>query len=99
MRRTFSNRSHLNDLQFTDQTLIDDCNDYVSEDIASGYVSDGDILHRSAGMGEVGSGYMSEGGGTLYARRIGMSFRMHDHGMAAVREYLSKSMDLSDEGR
>ncbi|XP_041452722.1 neuron navigator 2-like [Lytechinus variegatus] len=98
MKRTFSNRSHLNDLQFTDQTLIDDCNDYVSEDIASGYVSDGDILHRSAGLGDIGSGYMSEGGGTLYARRIGMSFRVHD-GMAAVREYLSKSMDLSDEGR
>ncbi|XP_030843938.1 neuron navigator 2 isoform X2 [Strongylocentrotus purpuratus] len=101
MRRTFSNRSHLNDLQFTDQTnqtLIDDCNDYVSEDIASGYVSDGDILHRSAGLGDIGSGYMSEGGGTLYARRIGMSFRVHD-GMAAVREYLSKSMDLSDEER
>ncbi|XP_071483541.1 uncharacterized protein [Diadema antillarum] len=98
MRRTFSNRSHLNDLQFTDQNLMDDCNDYVSEDIASGYVSDGDILHRTAGLGDIGSGYMSEGGGTLYARRIGMSFRVRD-GMAAVREYLSKSMDLSDEGR
>lgn len=58
--------------------------DYSDIDIASGYLSDGEVL-RSGGI-NVGSralsdlcdGYMSEGGASLYARRINPSYG-HDH--------------------
>ncbi|KAL6258875.1 hypothetical protein P5V15_010820, partial [Pogonomyrmex californicus] len=58
--------------------------DYADVDVASGYLSDGEVL-RGGGM-SVGSrtlsdlcdGYMSEGGASLYARRINPSYG-HEH--------------------
>lgn len=58
--------------------------DYTDVDVASGYLSDGEVL-RGGGM-SVGSrtlsdlcdGYMSEGGASLYARRINPSYS-HEH--------------------
>ncbi|XP_011869325.1 PREDICTED: protein sickie-like isoform X2 [Vollenhovia emeryi] len=58
--------------------------DYADVDVASGYLSDGEVL-RGGGI-SVGSrtlsdlcdGYMSEGGASLYARRINPSYG-HDH--------------------
>ncbi|XP_026829114.1 protein sickie-like [Ooceraea biroi] len=58
--------------------------DYTDVDVASGYLSDGEVL-RGGGM-SVGSrtlsdlcdGYMSEGGASLYARRINPSYG-HEH--------------------
>ncbi|EGI61065.1 Protein sickie, partial [Acromyrmex echinatior] len=59
--------------------------DYTDVDVASGYLSDGEVL-RGGGM-SVGSrtlsdlcdGYMSEGGASLYARRINPSYGRIDH--------------------
>ena len=59
--------------------------DYADVDVASGYLSDGEVL-RGGGM-SVGSrtlsdlcdGYMSEGGASLYARRINPSYGRIDH--------------------
>ncbi|XP_033628815.1 neuron navigator 3-like [Asterias rubens] len=96
MRRTTSNRSHLSDLQYTEQPILDD-DDMYDEDIGSGYVSDGDILHRNAQLSDIASGYMSEGGGFLYAKRLGTGGSRLRDGMAAVREFLQKDVDLSDE--
>lgn len=58
--------------------------DYADVDVASGYLSDGEVL-RGGGV-SVGSrtlsdlcdGYMSEGGASLYARRINPSYG-HEH--------------------
>ncbi|XP_038049200.1 neuron navigator 3-like isoform X2 [Patiria miniata] len=97
MRRTTSNRSHLSDLQFTEQPILDDGDDLYDEDVGSGYVSDGDILHRNAQLSDIASGYMSEGGGYLYAKRLGTGGSRLRDGMAAVREFLQKTVDLSDE--
>ncbi|XP_022111990.1 neuron navigator 2-like isoform X3 [Acanthaster planci] len=97
MRRTTSNRSHLSDLQFAEQPILDDGDDLYDEDLGSGYVSDGDILHRNAQLGDIASGYMSEGGGFLYAKRLGTGGSRLKDGMAAVREFLQKTVDLSDE--
>ncbi|XP_071826309.1 neuron navigator 2-like isoform X5 [Apostichopus japonicus] len=94
MKRTFSNRSHLSDLQFSD-LQSQEGSECTSEDTNTGYLSDGDILHRHNNYGEL-SGYMSEGGSTLYARRMGTLFRSGD-GMAALREYLQKPMEMSDD--
>ncbi|XP_068629056.1 protein sickie isoform X2 [Battus philenor] len=50
--------------------------DYCDLDIASGYMSDGDCLRRinvsemDRGRNDVMDGYMSEGGASLYGRRI-----------------------------
>ncbi|XP_076370149.1 uncharacterized protein LOC143256613 [Tachypleus tridentatus] len=46
--------------------------DYVSMDIASGYLTDGEILQPSAvyRAEDLSSGYMSEDGGFLYPRRV-----------------------------
>ncbi|KAJ8032124.1 Neuron navigator 2 [Holothuria leucospilota] len=94
MRRTFSNRSHLSDLQYSDHQSQEG-SECASEDTNAGYLSDGDILHRHNNFRDL-SGYMSEGGSTLYARRMGTLFRSGD-GMAALREYLQKPIEMSDD--
>ncbi|XP_012946444.2 neuron navigator 2 [Aplysia californica] len=79
--------------------------DYASEsdtyDYVSGYMSDGDILknNRNNGGGGAGaddwsSGYLSEGGASLYARRLQQRFR---EGMQAVRECMQKSSGIMDD--
>ncbi len=71
--------------------------DYGSDvegfDVASGYMSDGDIL-RSNHSDDINSGYMSEGGASLYAKRLQQRFR---EGMNAVRECMQKSNDLAND--
>ncbi|XP_036367789.1 neuron navigator 2-like isoform X5 [Octopus sinensis] len=73
--------------------------DYASDldtyDYISGYVSDGDIL-RSRGCDDMGSGYLSEGGASLYARRLQQRFR---EGMQAVKECMQKSSGILDYDR
>uniref|UniRef100_T1JCI4 AAA+ ATPase domain-containing protein n=1 Tax=Strigamia maritima TaxID=126957 RepID=T1JCI4_STRMM len=62
------------------------CNvDHVS--MSNGYMSDGDML-RSGRSDDIGSGYMSEGGASLYARRVQARLR---EGLAAVKECMQKS--------
>ena len=97
MRRTTSNRSHLNDMQLTERDIADEIDDVLDDNMAGGYMSDGDMLHRNAGLGDIASGYMSEGGGMLYARRMNNMAKFD--GMAAVREYLQRTVDLSDDER
>ena len=53
----------------------------------SGYMSDGDVLRRND-LDDMNSGYMSEGGATLYARRLQQRFQ---EGMDAVKECMEKS--------
>uniref|UniRef100_A0A0L8IBV4 Uncharacterized protein n=1 Tax=Octopus bimaculoides TaxID=37653 RepID=A0A0L8IBV4_OCTBM len=73
--------------------------DYASDldtyDYISGYVSDGDIL-RSQRCDDMGSGYLSEGGASLYARRLQQRFR---EGMQAVKECMQKSSGILDYDR
>ncbi|XP_011299533.1 protein sickie [Fopius arisanus] len=58
--------------------------DYSDIDIASGYLSDGEVLRGgginvgSRALSDLCDGYMSEGGASLYARRINPSYG-HDH--------------------
>ncbi|KAK0179686.1 hypothetical protein PV327_005417 [Microctonus hyperodae] len=57
--------------------------DYSDIDIASGYLSDGEILKGGMNIGsralsDLCDGYMSEGGASLYSRRINPSYG-HDH--------------------
>lgn len=61
----------------------------------SGYMSDGDVL-RSNHPDDINSGYMSEGGASLYARRMQQRFR---EGMQAVRECMQKSSGVIDDDR
>ncbi|CAL1533637.1 unnamed protein product, partial [Lymnaea stagnalis] len=77
--------------------------DYASEsdtyDYVSGYMSDGDILknnrNNGGGVGDDWtSGYLSEGGASLYARRLQQRFR---EGMQAVRECMQKSSGIMDD--
>ncbi|XP_070542074.1 neuron navigator 2-like isoform X3 [Ptychodera flava] len=93
LRRSISNRTHLTEMNTDPTQIMDEVSDPVNEDIASGYVSDGDILSRNAQLEEITSGYMSEGGGLLYNKRFASRFR---DGMAAVRECMSKTLSLPD---
>ncbi|XP_034945344.1 protein sickie isoform X2 [Chelonus insularis] len=57
--------------------------DYSDIDIASGYLSDGEILRSgvnitSRALSDLCDGYMSEGGASLYSKRINPSYN-HDH--------------------
>ena len=62
----------------------------------SGYMSDGDVLRRND-FDDMNGGYMSEGGATLYARRLQQRFQ---EGMDAVKECMEKSRAaLGDEDR
>lgn len=71
--------------------------DYDTYDYMSGYMSDGDILKNNQGkMEDVTSGYLSEGGASLYARRLQQRFR---EGMQAVKECMQKSSGLLDDDR
>ncbi|XP_052708110.1 neuron navigator 2-like isoform X6 [Crassostrea angulata] len=69
--------------------------DYDTYDYMSGYMSDGDILkNNQAKMEDMTSGYLSEGGASLYARRLQQRFR---EGMQAVKECMQKSSGLLDD--
>ncbi|XP_074853778.1 neuron navigator 2 isoform X3 [Carettochelys insculpta] len=57
---------------------------------ATGYMSDGDVLGKNIRTDDITSGYMTDGGLGLYARRLN---RMPD-GMAAVRETLQRNTSL-----
>ena len=61
----------------------------------SGYMSDGDVL-RSSHNDDYNSGYMSEGGASLYARKMQQRFR---EGMQAVRECMQKGNGIMDDDR
>lgn len=69
--------------------------DYENYDYISGYMSDGDILKKNQ-MEDMSSGYMSEGGASLYARRLQQRFR---EGMQAVKECMQKSSGVTDDDR
>lgn len=73
--------------------------DYGSDiegfDVAAGYMSDGDIL-RSSRTDDINSGYMSEGGASLYAKRMQQRFR---EGIMAVKECMQKSSAMPDDDR
>lgn len=86
MKRTISNCTSV---------LESDYSDSEGFDIAAGYMSDGDIL-RSHQPDDMCSGYMSEGGASLYARRMQQRFR---EGMLAVKECMQKSSGLVDDDR
>ncbi|VDP05874.1 unnamed protein product, partial [Soboliphyme baturini] len=60
----------------------------------AGYVSDGDVLNYSQPGDFDASGYMSEGGITLYARKMQDRFR---EGLEAVRNSISKPSDVLDD--
>ena len=74
--------------------------DYSSDmdtyDYVSGYMSDGDILKSNSRNDDWSSGYLSEGGASLYARRLQQRFR---EGMQAVKECMQKSSGLIDDDR
>ena len=74
--------------------------DYGSDidtyDYVSGYMSDGDILKSNSRNDDWSSGYLSEGGASLYARRLQQRFR---EGMQAVKECMQKSSGLMDDDR
>ncbi|KAG7467923.1 hypothetical protein MATL_G00137370 [Megalops atlanticus] len=53
---------------------------------APGYMSDGDVLSKNARASDIMSGYMTDGGLSLYTRRLN---RLPD-GVAAVREALQR---------
>ena len=67
--------------------------DYDTYDYISGYMSDGDILKGNK-MDDMSSGYMSEGGASLYARRLQQRFR---EGMQAVKECMQKSNNVDED--
>ncbi|XP_069128702.1 neuron navigator 3-like isoform X3 [Argopecten irradians] len=68
--------------------------DYDTYDYVSGYMSDGDILKGNKMGDDMSSGYLSEGGASLYARRLQQRFR---EGMQAVKECMQKSTGLLDD--
>lgn len=81
-------------------SIGDGATDYGSDvdsvDLACGYMSDGDML-RGHGRGvndDIASGYVSEGGASLYSRRL--QNRMRET-MAVVREGVQKSAIIHDE--
>ena len=60
-------------------------------------MSDGDILKSSnRNNDDWSSGYLSEGGASLYAKRLQQRFR---EGMQAVKECMQKSSGLVDDDR
>ncbi|NXD28270.1 NAV2 protein, partial [Spelaeornis formosus] len=75
-----------------------DIADKASDDIdlegiamdATGYMSDGDVLGKNIRADDITSGYLTDGGLGLYARRLN---RLPD-GMATVRETLQRSAAL-----
>ncbi|CAH1798480.1 unnamed protein product [Owenia fusiformis] len=83
MKRTTSNCQSVQETDYG--------SDAESCDMAGGYVSDGDVLRTN--RQDDYSGYMSEGGASLYARRMQQRFR---EGMQAVRECMQKSNQLID---
>ena len=70
--------------------------DYENYDYISGYMSDGDILKKNQMEADMNSGYMSEGGASLYARRLQQRFR---EGMQAVKECMQKNTGVADDDR
>ncbi|XP_028811627.1 neuron navigator 2 isoform X4 [Denticeps clupeoides] len=58
----------------------------------TGYMSDGDVLSKNARTDDVTSGYMTDGGLSLYTRRLN---RLPD-GMAVVREGLQRNAGQGD---
>ena len=94
IRRATANRGCVNENY---SEIEDEMADVISDDITTGYMSDGDMLHRNAGLGDIPSGYMSEGGGMWSNRR--MNKMANFDGMAAVREYLQRTVNLSDDER
>ena len=70
--------------------------DYESFDYISGYMSDGDILKGNNKVEDMNCGYMSEGGASLYARRLQQRFR---EGMQAVKECMQKNTGMIDDDR
>jgi len=63
-----------------------------------GYMSDGDIVRTACRLtaDDANCGYMSEGGVSLYMKRMQQRFR---EGMLAVRESMEKHNGLTDDDR
>jgi neuron navigator 2 len=59
-------------------------------------MSDGDILKGNNKVEDMNCGYMSEGGASLYARRLQQRFR---EGMQAVKECMQKNTGMIDDDR
>ncbi|CAG5097293.1 Similar to sick: Protein sickie (Drosophila melanogaster) [Cotesia congregata] len=74
--------------------------DYSDIDIASGYLSDGEVLRGAVNMAnrtvsDLCDGYMSEGGASLYSRRINPSYgHDHDRYVSGSRRELSGVKEL-----
>ena len=92
MKRTVSNCTNVLESDYGSDA--EDGSSSGRYDISSGYMSDGDIL-KSKPMDDF-SGYMSEGGASLYARRMQQRFR---EGMQAVKESMQKSSGVVDDDR
>ncbi|XP_012287045.1 protein sickie, partial [Orussus abietinus] len=79
--------------------------DYTDIDIASGYLSDGEILRGGMSVGsrtlsDLCDGYMSEGGASLYSRRINPSYgHDHDRFVSSSRRELSGVKELVNSRR
>jgi len=58
-------------------------------------MSDGDIL-RSHHLDDLNCGYMSEGGVSVYVKRMQQRFR---EGMLAVQECMERSNNMVDDDR
>ena len=96
MKRTISNGHSVLESDYSSDVEFD----------VTGYMSDGDVLRTTSSnaaedpnngyMSDVNSGYMSEGGASLYAKRMQQRFR---EGMAAVKECMQKSTGIADEDR
>ncbi|KAG7209334.1 hypothetical protein KM043_015441 [Ampulex compressa] len=73
--------------------------DYADIDVASGYLSDGEVLRGGMSVGsrtlsDLCDGYMSEGGASLYARRINPSYG-HDHERLSIPCQRACNRDIS----
>ncbi|CAL7947147.1 unnamed protein product [Xylocopa violacea] len=74
--------------------------DYADIDVASGYLSDGEVLRGGMTVGsrtlsDLCDGYMSEGGASLYARRINPSYNQdHERYVGGSRRELSGVKEL-----
>ncbi|XP_074101205.1 sickie isoform X2 [Cotesia typhae] len=74
--------------------------DYSDIDIASGYLSDGEVLRGAVNIAnrtvsDLCDGYMSEGGASLYSRRINPSYgHDHDRYVSGSRRELSGVKEL-----
>ncbi|XP_066265305.1 neuron navigator 2-like isoform X2 [Branchiostoma lanceolatum] len=84
LRRTISSRSAM--VQGDIPESSEEAN--LDLDLTGGYVSDGDVLSKNLRSDDIASGYMSEGGASLYSRRMQAKFA---DGMAAVRECMKRS--------